>query len=276
MLAEALEHSAIESLKLMPFLFLTYLFVEYAEHKISRNYKYQLQGLGKYGPLFGAVAGVFPQCGFSAAASGLYMGRVITLGTLLSVYLATSDEMLPILIARAAPLSLVFRILFLKVLVGMASGILVDLVLQKKRRKTQAPDDCGHTRCGCGKDGNILLGALRHSLSILFYLFLITAVLNYFMALGEGRLSGSVLNRPFIGEALAGLIGLIPNCASSVFLTELYLEGGIAFSSMMSGLFVSAGAGILVLLRENKGRWKENLQILGLLYGIGVAAGWLL
>lgn len=276
MLAEALEHSAIESLKLMPFLFLTYLLVEYVEHKINRNYKYQLQGLGKYGPLFGAVAGIFPQCGFSAAASGLYIGRVITLGTLLSVYLATSDEMLPILIARAASPSLILRILLLKVLVGVISGILVDFFFRKTHQKTAVPDDCGHAHCGCGKDGNIVLGALRHSVSILLYLFLITAVLNYFMLFGEGRLSGSLLNRPFIGEALAGLIGLIPNCASSVFLTELYLEGGITFSSMMSGLFVSAGAGLLVLLRENKGRWKENLQIIGLLYGIGVVAGWLL
>ncbi|HBN55526.1 MAG TPA: hypothetical protein DD414_02015 [Lachnospiraceae bacterium] len=271
---EALQDSLLDSIKIFPFLFLVCLIMEYIGHQAGKNHEKQIRQLNRYGPLFGGVLGILPQCGFSSAASDLYARRIITLGTLLSVYLSTSDEMLPILIARAVPPVRIIQILLLKVFVGVLSGTFIDRLIRTEKPEQR---DCSFysQAGGCQEDcSGIWCPSLRHSLSILLFLFVITSVLNYIFALyGENRLSGFWLNRPVVGEVLAGLIGLIPNCAASVLLTELYLEGGLSFSAMMSGLFVGSGVGILVLFRENHGRWKENIRIIGLLYGIGVIAG---
>lgn len=276
MFIEALQDALLDSIKVFPFLFLACLLMEYIEHQAGKSYVRQVQKLDRYGPLFGGLLGILPQCGFSSAVSDLYARRAVTLGTLLSVYLSTSDEMLPILISRAAAPLLIFQILFLKAFVGVLSGLVADCFMRRKRAGLE-PQRFHEKRycCQC-EDGGIWAGALRHSLSILLFLFVVTSVLNYaILYFGEERLAGFLLNRPVVGEALAGLIGLIPNCAASVLLTELYLEGGMSFSAMMSGLFVGSGVGILVLFRENRGRWKENIGIVGLLYGVGVAAGWI-
>ena len=275
MFIEALQDALLDSTKVFPFLFLACLLMEYIGHQTGKSHEKRMQRLGKYGPLFGGLLGILPQCGFSSAVSDLYARRAVTLGTLLSVYLSTSDEMLPILISRAASPALIFQILFLKASVGILSGLLADCIIRRKSagQKIQGFYEKGSC-CHC-EGGGIWSGALRHSLSILMFLFVITSVLNYvILHFGEDRLAGFLLNRPVWGEALAGLIGLIPNCAASVLMTELYLEGGMSFSAMMSGLFVGSGVGILVLFRENRGRWKENIGIVGLLYGVGVAAGW--
>lgn len=274
MLTEALQDSLFDSIKIFPFLFLVCLIMEYAGHWAGKDQENQVRRLNRYGPLFGGLAGIFPQCGFSSAASELYVRRIITLGTLLSVYLATSDEMLPILISKAVPPVRIFQILFLKVLVGVLSGTLADCLIREKVPE-QKIGSVSEKKCCCQEKGiGIWLPALRHSLSILLFLFLITGVLNCVIALyGVSRLSSFWLNRPVVGEILAGLIGLIPNCAASVLLTELYLEGGLSFSAMMSGLFTGSGVGVLVLFRENHERWKENIRIVGLLYGIGVITG---
>ncbi len=271
----------IDSIKLLPFLFITYLIMEYLEHKTGDKTKNIIEKSGKYGPILGAILGVFPQCGFSTAASSLYAGKVITMGTLIAIFLSTSDEMLPILISEAVPVSTILRILAIKLVIGMIAGILIDLVSNlidksKNRNKENPADEIGHLceeeHCDCEHDG-IFKSALKHTLSIFVFILIINVLVNiiiYFI--GEDNLSNLVLNKRFIGPILSGLLGLIPNCAGSVILTQLYLENVISFGSMIGGLLVGSGIGILVLFRLNK-NMKENFKILGLLYVIGTICG---
>jgi hypothetical protein len=288
MLQEIVTHAFEDSINILPFLFLTYYAVEYIQHKTGFQNKVSLQKFSKYGPVIGSILGIFPQCGFASVASGLYAGKVITPGTLISVYLATSDEMLPIMIAKGIAPKLIVKILCLKILVGFLGGTLTDWIFRKrtdnKRRQEIEGDfefrvynNTNQASCFCSSKGGILYGAFRHSLATFFFIFLVTVMLTFVThEFGKELIAGFVLNRPLIGETLGGLIGMIPNCAASVVLTEFYLEGGITFSAMMSGLFTGCGVGILVLFRERRKYWKENLKIVGLLYGIGVFAGWII
>ncbi|MBD5521481.1 MAG: arsenic efflux protein [Lachnospiraceae bacterium] len=265
----------LDCVKLLPFLFLTYLAMEYIEHKAGERIQETIKKSGKCGPLIGSILGAFPQCGFSAAASNLYAARIITLGTLISIYLSTSDEMLPILISQQVGAAMIWKILALKVLIGMVAGFLIDIVrnmfLKKEKEALQIEQLCEHHHCHCEK--GIVKSAFRHTIEIFIYLLLITFVLNIFIALiGEDFLANLLLNRPVIGEVIAGLVGLIPNCAASVVITQLYLNGILNEGAMMAGLLVGAGVGILVLLRVND-RPKENVRIITLLYVLGVAAG---
>lgn len=267
-----------DSIKLLPFLFLTYLAMEYLEHKTGEKLQNTIRRSGKWGPVAGSVLGAFPQCGFSAAASNLYAGRIITLGTLLSIYLSTSDEMLPVLISENAGIGMIIKILGVKILIGMAAGLIIDTVIRhlSKNRDEELRIEhlCEQHHCHC--EEGILKSALHHTIEIFLYLLLISFVLNLLIGMiGEDFLAGLILNRPVIGELAAGLIGLIPNCAASVVITQLYLEGVLSAGAMMSGLLSGAGVGILVLLRVNDMR-KENARIIGLLYVIGVLAGLLI
>lgn len=264
-----------DCVKLVPFLFLTYLAMEYLEHKAGERMQDTVQKSGKCGPIIGSVLGVFPQCGFSAAASNLYAGRIITFGTLLSIYLSTSDEMLPILISEKARAAMICKILGAKILIGMIAGLLVDFIiarfLKKEDEALQIEHLCEQHNCHC--ENGIVKSAIRHTVEIFVYLLFITFVLNILIAfIGEDFLANLFLNRPVIGEVLAGIVGLIPNCAASVVITKLYLNGILSAGAMMSGLLAGAGVGILVLFRVND-RPKENLWIIALLYILGVAAG---
>lgn len=266
----------LDSVKLIPFLFLTYLAMEYLEHKTAGKLQATIKKGGRLGPLFGGVLGAVPQCGFSAAASNLYAGRVITLGTLIAIYLSTSDEMLPILISEAdtVGMSAIFKILALKAGIGILAGFVIDLLVRpKKEEHDHIHEMCEHEHCHCGGGTSIVKSALVHTGRITLFLVLISFALNTVLFfLGEDVLKTLILNKPVIGELLAGLVGLIPNCASSVVLTQLYLEGAMSFAACMSGLLVGAGVGILVLFRANQDR-KETVKIVLLLYGIGVAVG---
>ena len=264
-----------DCVKLLPFLFLTYLAMEYLEHKAGGKLQNAIRKSGKYGPVIGSILGAFPQCGFSAAASNLYAGRIITLGTLLSIYLSTSDEMLPILISENAGIDMILKILGVKIVIGMAAGLLIDVVISRLLRKNQ--DDmqiehmCEQHNCHCEK--GIVKSAVHHTIEIFIYVLLITVVLNTIIAfIGEEFLANLILNRPMVGELIAGIIGLIPNCAASVVITQLYLNGVLSAGAMLSGLLAGAGVGILVLLRVND-KPKENIRIILLLYVSGVAAG---
>lgn len=264
-----------DCVKLLPFLFLTYLAMEYLEHKAGDKIQNAIWRSGKYGPVIGSILGAFPQCGFSAAASNLYAGRIITLGTLLSIYLSTSDEMLPILISENAGAGMILKILGIKIVIGMTAGLIIDIVVSKFLRKNQEDMQiehmCEQHNCHCEK--GIVKSAFHHTFEIFFYVLLITVILNMIIALiGEEFLANLILNRPVAGELIAGIIGLIPNCAASVVITQLYLNGVLSAGAMISGLLVGAGVGILVLLRVND-RPKENMRIILLLYVIGVAAG---
>ncbi len=271
LIAELIEHTLLDTIKLIPFLFLTYLAMEYLEHKTGEHTQKLVGRAGKWGPLIGGLAGAVPQCGFSAAASNLYAGRVITLGTLLAIYLSTSDEMLPILISEAAPISLIFGVLLAKAVIGAVAGFAVDLLLPKKEEHGQIHEICEKEHCHCEK--GIFRSAVKHTLQITFFIFLITFLLNLALHLGgEEVLKNLMLKRSILGPVLAGIVGLIPNCGASVVLTQLYLQGAMSLGAMMSGLLAGAGVGWLVLFRVNRHKW-ENLKIIGLLYLIGVLAG---
>lgn len=266
-----------DTLKLVPFLFLTYLAMEYVEHKAGEKAKLRIAKSGYYGPAVGALLGAVPQCGFSAAASSLYAGRVITVGTLMAVYLSTSDEMLPIFLSEQVPALDILKVLGLKVLLGLVAGFMLDFGVRHfyKGKEPDGPEIhhlCEHDHCNCEEEG-IFKSAVHHTLQITGFIFLISLVLSFVVEfVGAEALGNFITNKPIIGELIAGLIGLIPNCAASVVVTQLYLEGVLGFGAMMSGLLVGAGIGILVLIRMNEDK-KKNAQIIGILYGFGVIFG---
>lgn len=265
----------IDSVKLLPFLFLTYLAMEYIEHKTTAKTKRMIKNSGKAGPFIGAVLGAFPQCGFSAAASNLYAGRVITLGTLISIYLSTSDEMLPVFLSEKVPAGTIIMIICWKIVIGMAAGFIIDFVMRKSKRQEDVQKKighiCDHDHCHC--DEGILKSSIKHTAVILGYIILISFVLNtviYFV--GEDTLGNIILNKPVLGPAISALVGLIPNCASSVVITQLYIGGVMSVGAAMAGLLAGSGVGIVVLFKENRDL-KENIKILVLLYVLGLFSG---
>jgi len=274
---EMLQDTAIDTIKLLPFLFITYLIMEYIEHKTSNKVKDVIKKSGKFGPLLGAIVGIFPQCGFSVSATNLYAGRVITLGTLISVYLATSDEMLPILLTEAVPAGTIFTILGIKLVLGIVAGFIIDFVIRMFRKeKVEEQEEkieeiCEHEHCHC--EEGIVTSAIKHTLNITIFIFFITLVLNGIIAyIGEDTIAHFISKNVILGPIVAGLIGLIPNCASSVILTELFISNVISMPVLISGVAVNAGVGLLVLFKTNK-NVKENIKIVGILYLIGVLAG---
>lgn len=277
MVIEAIVDAAADILRILPFLFLTYLAMEFLEHKAGDRAQYLVRKAGRLGPLAGGMLGVFPQCGFSAAASNLYAGRIITLGTLLSVFWSTSDEMLPILISQKAPAGMILRILGIKALIGMAAGMAVDFVVRKRdpgreERHLKIEEMCDHQHCHCG-EGKIWRSALSHTLQIALFILAVSLGLNILIGIvGEESIRSALGGRAMAGPAVAGLIGLIPNCAASVTLTQLYLEGLLSAGALIAGLLVGAGVGLLILFRVNE-NLGENLRITALLYAVGVISG---
>ena len=268
---DVLLDTLLDSLKILPFLFLAFLVIELIEHKAGEKTLELINRSGRFGPLIGSLLGVIPQCGFSAATSNLYAGGVITKGTLIAVFLSTSDEMLPILISEKAPAALILKILAVKVVVGIIAGFIIDIFLGGRVRKAHIGDLCNDADCHC--EEHLLLSVLKHTAQIFVFVFVVSLALNvavYF--LGEERLSAFILNRPVVGEVLSGVIGLIPNCAASVVITQLYLQGGMSAGALLSGLLVNSGVGILILFRMNR-NLKDNLSSLVMLYAFGVAFG---
>jgi hypothetical protein len=268
----------LDGVKLLPFLFISYLIIEFIEHKASNKINNALAGSGKFGSFIGALLGCFPQCGFSGAAASLYSGRIITLGTLIAVFISTSDEAIPILISNPNNLLIILQILIIKVFIAILFGGIIDFVVNKKQDKTKLEEDrnkhlkdmCSH--CHCESEG-VLKPALKHTLNIFIFILVISFVLNIIIKLiGENNLSYLLLHGSVFQPLIAGLIGLIPNCASSILLTELYLAGSISFASVIAGLSSGAGIGLIVLFKTNK-NLKENIKILLLIYGIGVVSG---
>lgn len=226
--------------------------------------------------------GVVPQCGFSASATNLYSSRLISIGTLIAVYLSTSDEMIPIFISEAMPVSIMGKILLIKLVLGVFWGFVVDFIFRKFINKNNNIEDqnedvdiemCEDEHCHCHEQG-ILKASLVHTLNITVYIFIITLIINAIVgAIGESAIEAFIKNNVFLGPIISSLIGLIPNCAASVIITNLYIENVINMASLISGLLTGAGVGLLVLFRTNKKNWKENLSIVGLMYFIGVISG---
>ncbi|MFG6338706.1 MAG: arsenic efflux protein [Lachnospiraceae bacterium] len=270
MILDVIHDTYIDSLRILPFLFLAYLAMECLEHWTGGKMQAVVRKSGKAGPAIGGVLGIFPQCGFSAAAANLYAGRIITMGTLIAVFLSTSDEMLPIMISENVAAGMIGKLLLIKVLFAVAAGFLVDALFRKKE-EPQIEHLCERQHCHCER--GIWRSALSHTWRIFLYIVAVTLILNFAIALvGEETLAAVVLDKPVLGLFAAALVGMIPNCASSVVLTQLYLSGVLGAGALTAGLLSGSGVGFLVLLRVNENR-KENLRIFGLLYVLGVVGG---
>ena len=263
----------IDSLKLLPFLFVVYLIMEVLEHKSNSHTEKIIKKSGKFGPIIGSVLGIFPQCGFSVMASNLYIVRVISLGTLISIYLSTSDEMLPILLSSNVEVSTILKFLLVKLVIGMLFGLLIDLFVNGKKQKisNEITKICEHEHCHC--DENIWWSATKHTFTIFIFVLAINLGMDILINLiGEDKISTFLINRSILGPIVSGVIGFIPNCASSVIITELYLNNALTFGSAISGLLCASGLGILVLFKMNK-NYKENILIVFILYAISVLVG---
>jgi len=267
----------LDTLKLVPFLFLTYLAMEYLEHKTSTKVLIWVQKAGNFGPAIGAALGAVPQCGFSAMASSLYAGRVISIGTLVAIYLSTSDEMLPMLISERASAKTIILIVFAKAVIAMIWGFLCDYVIfrnENAHEHIHIHSMCEQEHCNCDK--GILGSAVKHTLQIAGFILLVSIALNALISFaGEEALAAFVLNNKVAGPFITALIGLIPNCAASVIITQLYLEGAISIGPMMAGLLTGAGVGWLVLARASNDV-KRTARVIITIYVIGVICGLLL
>ena len=263
-----------DALKMLPFLFAAFCLMELLEHHAGEKLSRFFARAGKAGPAVGAVLGCVPQCGFSVLSANLYAGGVITLGTLCAVFLSASDEAVLLLAATPSAASDILKLLLAKVLIGVAAGYLVDFLFRKKADSAlQLKDLCDHEHCGCHEHGGVLRPALLHTAKMFGFVFLITLVLNFLVEfLGHERLETLLLHDSVFQPFLTALFGLIPNCAASVLLTQLYLEGALQFGAVVAGLCTGAGAGLLVLFRENRNP-KDNLKILGILYIAAVVPG---
>lgn len=271
----AIEEAFVDSLAIIPILLVTYILMEWLEHKAKEKSLDMIRVSGKLGPVMGGLIGVIPQCGFSGAAASFYAAHSITLGTLIAVFMATSDEMLPILISAALSPLFIVKILVVKCIAGVVCGYLVDMIYKRKPKieANHIHDFCEQEHCDC--DRGIFGSALKHTLSIFVLVFIVSALINLvFDYAQEGQITYATMiwNRPIAGHLLAGLIGLIPNCSASVLLTDLYVQGIMGIGPMMTGLCVNAGVGLLVLYKVNH-HIKENIAITGLMYAFGVIAG---
>ena len=270
---ECLLDGLIDTLKILPYLLITFLLLEFIEHKFSKKNKEILSKNKKYGPVLGGLLGALPQCGFSSMAANLFSARVITMGTLIAVFLSTSDEMLPIMISEKVDILVLIKILGFKVIAGIIIGFIVDLFY---RRKLEEYDDikeiCEHDHCSCNHDG-IIISSIKHTLKIGLFILIANLLINVIIfKVGEDNLSNLLLNGNIVTYFLSSLVGLIPNCAGSVIITELYLSNMISVGTMLAGLLTGSGIGILLLFRSNK-NLKENLLILSIIYFVGVILG---
>ncbi len=269
---EILIDTILDSIKLIPFLLLAFLIIELIEHKLNNKTEKIITKSKKIGPIICSILGAIPQCGFSVMATNLYITRIITLGTLISIYLSTSDEMLIIMISEKVPIILIIKILIIKIFFGILYGIIIDIILSKKKQDNKTNYElCDKDNCNCNH--SIILSAIKHTLHITLFIFIITLIINtIFTLLGEKYLSKILLTNNILSPLITSLIGLIPNCAASVILTELYLNKAISLGALIGGLLTSSGSSLLILLKNNKNK-KENITIILLLYSLGAISG---
>ena len=270
---EIILDTVLDCLKIIPFLFIAFLIIEFFEHKLSHKTENTIKKAGRFGPLIGSILGALPQCGFSVLATNLYITRIISIGTLIAIYLSTSDEMIPILIAEKAPIDNILFLVVLKILIGLTCGFIIDLIIRKEEPKEHF-EICEHDHCDC--EHGIIVPAIKHTLKTLVFIFIITFILNAaFHYIGEDNIKHIFDKTNFFTPLIAALIGLIPNCGSSIILTELYIANILPLSSALAGLLANSGVALLVLFKSNK-NIKENIKIVGILYLISVITGLLL
>ena len=274
---DILMDSLYETLALFPYLFLTYLALEFLEHKMSKRTLAYIKKSGKYGPVIGGLLGLIPQCGFSVVAANLYTTGIITLGALIAIFLSTSDEMLPILISGGVSVPLIAQILCIKVFFAIISGFLIDMFLPQRfirhRREPEIEAFCKREKCQCDDKDNIWHSAFKHTEKISLFIFFFSLIINTFFVMG-GRetIHDMLVGFPIFSKFIAAGVGLIPSCYPSVLLSQLYLDNAITLGTMLAGTLSNAGLGYFVLYRVNPNKI-ENLRILALLYGLGVGCG---
>ncbi len=262
-----------DTLITLPFLFGVYLLIEYIEHKSSDKLGNALRRMGPFGSVGGAVIGAIPQCGFSVAASNLYAGRLISMGTLIAVYISTSDEAIPLMIKEPSFAPQILKLILIKVGIAMAAGILVDIaakLLGKKKEQEPFKELCAD--CDCEHHG-ILHSALHHTLHIIIIILIVNILLGCVMEFaGEQTVEKLMMTNSWAQPVIAAFVGFIPNCAASAVLTKLYISGVVSFGALIAGLCTGAGVGLMVLFRTNK-NYKQNFAIMGILYAVAVASG---
>lgn len=270
----SLEHAVYDTLITLPLLFLAYLLMEFLEHKASGKMESSLKRLGPVGPFIGAPLGCIPQCGFSASASNLYTAGLITEGTLISVFLATSDEAFVVLLSAPNAFWEIFNLLLTKIAIGIFAGIVIDIILRSAHIKKIPVEMCKD--CGCEEEESILKPAIKHTAKMLLFIFIINLALGFAMEiLGDEAISKLLLNNSFFQPFITALLGLIPNCAVSAIITKLYIAGHLSFGATIAGLCSGAGIGLAVLFKSNPIK-RENIRIVITLYLIAVLSGLLL
>lgn len=278
LILDVLLDALIDGAKMLPFLYLAYLLIEWLERNHGQRIENALAGGGRWGFVPGAVLGCVPQCGFSAVAANFYASRVITPGTLLAVFVATSDEAIPLLAAEPGMWGTLAVLLVLKVILGMAAGFVLDVPLRRVLPQSLYGGYAGHAdEVDCHEEheehSGIFLAALRHTLEIFAFILLFSFLIGLmFELVGEGTITALLGRMGPFQPMVAALIGLVPNCAASVLLAQLYMQGAITFGSLMAGLTAGAGIGLAVLWRVNPS-WKQNLFMTGLLWAAGAAVG---
>lgn len=269
---DVVKDTVVDGLKLIPFLFISFLIIEYIEHKLTAKNKKAISKSGKYGPIIGGLLGGLPQCGFSSMAANLFSSKVINRGTLIAVFLATSDEMIPIMIGEHANVWLLIKIVGFKILIGVLIGLIIDIIFKENKKDITITELCDHDHCGC-EDKSIFVSSLIHTLKTVIFVLIANIVINLVIfKIGEDSLRGLLLHHNIITYFIASLIGLIPNCAGSIIITELYLAKLITIGNLLSGLLTGSGLGILLLFKSNK-NIKENVFITLVIYLVGVLIG---
>ena len=262
--------SLLDACKLMPFLFITYVFLEWLERKNDHRVETFLTRHHRLSPLVASIFGIVPECGFSAAASSLYATGIISVGTLVSVFLSTSDEMLPIMIASSAPINTMVQILCIKVVVALIAGYLIDYFTHYT--KAEIHDDYHHNHDEEGS--SLLLCALKRTLLIGIWMFVITVCMELLLdSIGYDKIQAFMLNNQFSSIIISTLIGVIPSCASSITLTTLYIDKIIGIGELAAGLLVNSGVGLAVLFQVNKHKMKNNILILLYIFVVAIISG---
>ena len=271
-MTEIILDTIIDCLKIVPFLFIAFLVMEYLEHNISKKSINITKSSGKYGPIIGSILGVIPQCGFSVAASNLYATKIITKGTLIAIFLSTSDEMIPVLLSENIAIKKILLILSIKIIVGIIIGLLVDIIFKEENNSENTIDKlCEEAHCDC--DHKPILSSIKHTISITGFIFIFSLILNIIVEYyGHTYIEKVLSYNNVIGPLISSLVGLIPNCASSVIISEMYAKGIVNISLLIAGLLTNSGLGILILFKTNK-NIKDNLLILSIIYVVGVLVG---
>ena len=269
---DCLLDALFDTLKLLPYLLITFLILEFIEHKLSKKSEKVLSKNKKYGVVLGGALGGLPQCGFSAMASSLFSSHIITMGTVIAIFLSTSDEMLPLMLGEQVDVMFIIKIIGFKILVGIIIGFIVDLIFKRKEDNNTISEVCEHENCHCKNEG-IIKSSIIHTLKIGLFILIANILIGLIIFyVGEDNIKEILLNKNIFTYFLSSLVGLIPNCAPSVILTELYLSEMITVGTLLSGLLTGSGLGILLLFKSNK-NMKENLTILSIIYLVGVIVG---